>query len=608
MASNAGLDPIVMAVLANRFDAIVREMINTLFRTGRSAVLNTARDFSCSIVTADNRLLSAVEGLPIHVLGGDRQTACMTEFHPDLAEGDAFLHNDPYLGNTHTADHTILVPVFVAAKHLFTVCAKAHQADCGNCEPSTYMPFAKDVYQEGGLIFPCVRVQRDSQDVGDIIRMCKRRIRVPDVWYGDYLAALGSARIGERRLKSLVEKYGLETVEAFVEEWLNYSERLMAHAIHQLPAGRLSGGGRHDPLPGLPDGIPFTVSIEVKPEAGLIEVDLRDNIDCVAAGINCTETCARGGALIGILNCIDPTVPRNAGTFRRIRIHLRENCVVGIPRFPASCSMATTDMTNRLVNATQYAFSLLGDGYGLAEGGTSLGVGFGVVSGIDRRNGGAPYINQFIIGNNGGPATPTCDGWVTYGEPVAGGGLLVDSAEVAEQKYPVVVRSLRLVADTGGAGRLRGGPASEVVYGPLHDPMTVAYFADANRYPPKGTHGGQAGGRSMVTKIDRVGGQEPLPPFGLIELAPGEWIRGLESGGGGYGNPLHREPALVLHDVLEGWVTIGAAHDTYGIVLAGCLEDNSLTVDVPSTKYLRQQLTEQRPLEAVPRAQQSLPT
>src|SRR5579883_3551128 len=149
MASGAGLDSIVMAVLANRFDAIVREMIKTLFRTGRSAVLNTARDFSCSILTADNRLLSAVEGLPIHVLGGNRQTACMAEFHPDLAEGDAFLHNDPYLGNTHTADHTILVPVFVAGRHLFTVAAKAHQADCGNSDPSTYMPFAKDVYQEG---------------------------------------------------------------------------------------------------------------------------------------------------------------------------------------------------------------------------------------------------------------------------------------------------------------------------------------------------------------------------------------------------------------------------------------------------------------------------
>ena len=99
------LDQVVVAVLANRLDSIVREMTNTLFRTGRSAILNTAKDFSCSIVTADNQLLSSADGLPIHVLGGGRQTESMQEFHPDLAAGDAYLHNDPYLGNTHTADH-----------------------------------------------------------------------------------------------------------------------------------------------------------------------------------------------------------------------------------------------------------------------------------------------------------------------------------------------------------------------------------------------------------------------------------------------------------------------------------------------------------------------
>ena len=383
------LDQVVIAVLANRLDSIVREMTNTLFRTGRSAILNTAKDFSCSIVTADDQLLSSADGLPIHVLGGGRQTASMREFHQDLAPGDAFLHNDPYLGNTHTADHTILVPVFCGGTHLFTVCAKAHQADCGNSDPSTYMPFAKDVYQEGGLNFPCVRIQRDYRDVQDIIRMCQRRIRVPEVWYGDYLAALGAARIGERRLVGLVERYGAPTVANFVREWLDYSERRMAHAIGLLPAGRLSAEGRHDQLPGLPDGIPVKVSVEVKPTEGLVEVDLRDNIDCVPVGVNLSRTCATAGALIGVLNCIDPSVPRNEGSFRRIRILLRENCVVGIPRFPACTSMATSNVTNRLINATQRAFSLLGDGHGLAEGAASMGAGFGVVSGRDRRLSGA---------------------------------------------------------------------------------------------------------------------------------------------------------------------------------------------------------------------------
>ena len=588
------LDQVVMAVLANRLDSIVREMTNTLFRTGRSAILNTAKDFSCSIVTADNQLLSSADGLPIHVLGGGRQTASMAEFHSDLAEGDAYLHNDPYLGNTHTADHTILVPVFVDGRHLFTVAAKAHQADCGNSDPSTYMPFAKDVYQEGGLNFPCVRIQRDYQDVDDVIRMCRRRIRVPEVWYGDYLASLGATRIGERGLKSLVEKYGVDTIAEFVREWLDYSERRMIHAIRALPAGRLISEGRHDALPGLPHGIPVKVIVEVKPEAGLVEVDLRDNIDCVPVGVNLSQTCATAGALIGVLNCVDPSVPRNEGSFRRIRVHLRENCVVGIPRFPASTSMATSNVTNRLINATQRAFSELGDGYGLAEGAASMGAGFGVVSGIDRRHGGEAYVNQLVIGNNGGPGAPTCDGWVTYCMPDAAASVMVDSAEIIEQKYPLVIRSLRLIADSGGAGRFRGGPAGEIVYGPLHDPMTVAYFAEMHEDPPQGARGGASGQPSVVAKINRNGVEEPLPPIGLVDLQPGEWIRGREAGGGGYGNPLERVPERVLGDVVEGWVSDARARDTYGVVISKAGEGPGPTVDKSATTSLRRDLAAQK--------------
>ena len=584
------LDQVVIAVLANRLDSIVREMTNTLFRTGRSAILNTAKDFSCSIVTADNQLLSSADGLPIHVLGGGRQTQSMRELHPDLASGDAFLHNDPYLGNTHTADHTILVPIFVDGVHLFTVAAKAHQADCGNSDPSTYMPFAKDVYQEGGLNFPCVRIQRNYQDVGDIIRMCRRRIRVPEVWYGDYLAALGAARIGERRLKSLVERYGAETISEFVREWLDYSERRMTHAIRALPAGRLTAEGRHDTLPGLPNGVPVKVIVEVKPGEGIIEVDLRENIDCVPVGVNLSQTCATAGALIGVLNCIDPSVPRNEGSFRRIRILLRENCVVGIPRFPACTSMATSNVTNRLINATQRAFSMLGEGYGLAEGAASMGAGFGVVSGNDRRLGGAPFVNQLVIGNNGGPGSPHCDGWVTYCMPDAAASVMVDSVEIIEQKYPLVIRSLRLVEDSGGAGRHRGGPAGEITYGPLHDPMTVAYFAEMHEDPPKGTHGGKPGSVSAVYKVTRDGREEPLPPIGLVELQPGECIRGFEAGGGGYGNPLARDPERVRHDVLEGWVSLAQARDVYGVQLHGARDDESLSVDAAATAARRREL------------------
>jgi N-methylhydantoinase B len=581
------LDPVLLAVLANRLDAIVREMTNTLFRTGRSAVLNTAKDFSCSVVTNDDQLLATVEGLQVHVFGTGLQTEWMTRFHPDLAEGDAFLHNDPYLGNTHTADHTILVPVFVEGEHLFTACAKAHQADCGNSQPSTYMPFARDLYEEGGLNFPCVRIQRDYADIDDVVRMCRQRIRVPDVWYGDYLAALGAARVGERRLKELVEKYGLDRIRAFVSAWLDYSERRMVEAVRQLPRVSLTSSAVHDPLPGLPEGIPVDVDIQVDPDDAVIDVDLRANIDCVPAGVNLSEACSLAGVIIGVFNCLDPEVPRNAGSFRRLRIRLRENCVVGIPKFPFSCSMATTNVVNRLINATQTAFAAIGDGWGLAEGGTSMGVGFSVVSGRDGRRGGAPYVNQLILGNNGGPASASCDGWITYALPDCAASVYHDSVEIIEHKYPLLVRSARLLPDSGGAGRFRGAPASEVIFGPTTEPMTVHYFGDGDAHPPEGVRGAGTGQACSAAKLEADGTRTLLPSIGAVELLPGEWVAGVECGGGGYGDPMERDAERVLEDVREGWITVAGARKIYGVALRGSVEGDSLQVDLGATRTLR---------------------
>ena len=193
-----GFDPVQLAIMANRVQAITREMTNTVVLTARSSVIGMARDFSCAILTGNSELPDAAEGLPVHIFGINLQAKAMRTLHPDLREGDAFLHNDPYLGNSHPADHATLVPVFVDGEHLFTAAVKAHQADCGNAIPTTYYAAAKDVYMEGSLNFPCVKVQSGYKDNDDIIRMCRKRIRIPDQWYGDYLAGIGAARIGSR--------------------------------------------------------------------------------------------------------------------------------------------------------------------------------------------------------------------------------------------------------------------------------------------------------------------------------------------------------------------------------------------------------------------------
>jgi N-methylhydantoinase B len=587
------LDPTLMAVLAHRFEAIVREMTNTLFRTGRSSIINMARDFSCSIITADDQLFAAAEGLQVHVLGAGLQTRSMRELHPDLREGDAYLHNDPILGNTHTADHTILVPVFVDGEHLFTASAKAHQADCGNAEPSTYVTYVEDVYAEGGLVFPCVKVQQDFEDVDDIIRMCRRRIRVPDVWYGDFLAAVGSARIGERRVKQVIERYGVDTIKAFVKEWLDYSERVMEQAIRKLPAQRLHASGRHDPIPGLPEGVEVNVTVDVEPDEGRVVFDLRENPDCIPFGLNVSEYCARGGCTIALLNCLAEDVPRNAGSFRRVEVLLREGSIAGGLVEPYSASVSTTNVLNRIINAAQSAFCQLGEGQGLAEGAGAMGVGFAVFSGTYPGSG-EPYVSEFVIGNNGGPASPHCDGWITYAMPDCSKTIYIDSVEMLERTYPLQFRSLRLLADSGGAGRLRGGPASEVIYGPRSTPMRVFYMADYARHPARGVRGGLPGTAASAHEVAADGSEQQVEAIGDSTLRPGEWIRGVEAGGGGYGDPLERDPGAVLSDVLERWVTPRAAREVYGVVLAeqGGQDGTvaNYTIEPSATEALRAEL------------------
>jgi N-methylhydantoinase B/oxoprolinase/acetone carboxylase alpha subunit len=567
LAERRTFDPILLAVLANRFDAICREMTNTLLRSGRSAVLNMARDFSCALVTADNELLASAEGLPVHVIGMEFLAEAMTELHDDIREGDAFLHNDPYLGNTHSADHAILVPVFHDGEHVFTACAKAHQADCGNSLPTTYMPGARDVYEEGAINFPCVRIQREYRDIDDLIRMCRRRIRVPEQWYGDYLAALGAARIAERRLKELLEQYSLPTITAFIQEWFDYSERRMAEAIKQLPGGTLVGRTTHDPYPGLPDGISLEVKVQIDAENGSIEIDLRDNPDNYAGGLNESRACSTNNVVTGVFNSIDPDMPHNAGSFRRISVLLREGCIAGIPRFPHSCSMATTNVADRLVCATQAAFADIGEGFGLAEGCVGLPPAFAVVSGNDFRLNDAPYVNQLFIGGGGGPGGPDTDGWPTYMIPVVAGLLYHDSIEVDEQKYPIHVHEQRLVPDSGGAGRQRGGLGTHVAYGSKEREMTLAYTVEGHFNPPRGVRGGSAGARPDAWKLSREGNREELPKAAAVVLEPGESVVSVSGGGGGYGDPFERDPALVLEDVLEHAVSVESAEAVYGVVL-----------------------------------------
>ena len=404
-----------LSILNSRFEGVCRKMANTLLRTGRSGVLNRARDFSCCIVDARSELLSAADCLPIHVLSGpDLMVRSMLAFHPELHAGDAFLHNSPYHGCSHAADHTILIPVIDGdGRHRFTVLAKAHQADIGNAVPTTYSASAVDVYQEGALIFPAVKVQDRGAVVEDIVRMCRMRIRVPDQWHGDFLAMLGAARLGVAEIERIAAEVGWDVLDAFAVQWLDYSERRMERAIAKLEPGTGTGTATHDPMSGTPaQGITLNATVSVQPEAGRISVDLRDNPDALPCGLNLSEACSRTAALTGVFNSIGQGVPRNGGSFRRVDIALREGSVAGIPRHPTSCSMATTNVADRLTAAVQLAFAATSDSLGMAEVGPNLPACKAVIIGYDARLG-RDFVPQMFLGAPGGAATAGNDASLT---------------------------------------------------------------------------------------------------------------------------------------------------------------------------------------------------
>lgn len=557
-----------LAVMSNRFDAVVRSMRNTLTRTSRSSVINIARDFSCAITSHNHELLHWAESLPAHVVSGpDLMARNMIERHPQLRRGDAFLHNDPYYGGAHAADYSILVPVIdEEGIHQFTVIAKAHQADCGNALPTTYSANARDVYEEGALIFPCVRAQTDYVHNEDIIEMCRMRIRVPEQWWGDYLALVGAARIGERRVLELAGTLGWQALRDFSDEWLDYSDQRMTSAIRNLPSGTAKIETEHDPIAAVPDGIPLRVEVRIDSDEATIQVDLRDNPDCQPCGLNLTECMAQAAAMVGIFNSVGSDIPPNGGSARRIRVLLRENCVVGIPRHPASCSVATTNVFDRVANAVQRGIAGIGTNVGMAEVGLSLPASVSVISGRDPRADGAPFVNQLILAWTGGAGGPHSDGWLTTGGVGDGGALLRDSVEIDEMKYPIIVHAQHIVPDTEGAGTHRGAPAAFAEFGPRGCELEAMYLSDGTVNPALGANGGSSGARARQYLRRLDGTLEPLGVDGHVVLGPGETLLSYSTGGGGYGPPTEREPELVRRDVLEGWISAERAKDTYCVV------------------------------------------
>ena len=369
-----------------------------------------------------------------------------------------------------------------------------------------------------------------------------------------------------------------------MSEWFDYSEKRMRAAIRAMPAKRIARASRHDAFPGTPsDGVEIRVTVDVDPAAEMIEIDATDNPDCFENGLNLSEACARSAPMIGVFNSIDPSVPKNEGSFRRIRVKLRENCAVGVPRHPTSCSVATTNLADRVANPVQCALAELADGLGLAEAGACIPASSGVISGVHD---GRPFVNEVYLGCTGGAGGPQADGWLTIMHVGNAGMCYQDSIEVDELRHPLLVHARRLIPDSEGAGRFRGALGAYSEFSPRGCDMTVAYVSDGAANPAKGVRGGLAGGASAQYRKRADGSLEPMPGCAEVFVREGEAMVSMSCGGGGYGPPEERAPQRVAEDVREGWVSRERAAAVYRVALTEALE-----VDMTATERLRRGLS-----------------
>ena len=593
------VEPYLMSVLSSRLYSIGLEMTNTLMRTARSQLMSVCHDLSTAICDRNGKVIALAESIPVHCANmGLTVRPCFD--HPEgIQPGDLFLNNSPYHGNTHHADYTYIAPVFHDGELMFFAVTKGHQADIGNSIPSTYAPTARDMFEEGAIDWPCIKIQKNYKDVPDIIAIAQMHNRVPEMWYGDYLACVGSSRVGEKRLAALCEEYGNETVKRFCEAYQEYGARRMKEELKQLPKGHYEYDIKADAIEGVVPEITIHIECDTHPEDGTIAFDFTKNADSLPCGLNMCEATTLASAVTGVLNRMPCDIPCNDGAMSQIKVKMREGCVIGKAKAPYSSSMATTNLADRVISGVQALMNKITSNKGMAEGGATQCPAVAVVSGTDWRKGDAPYVNQIFCGMTGGPAVNGYDGWITYQYPVTGGAMNWNSTEVLEQQYPFQVVSEEILTNSVGAGKYDSAPSCKFVMTARHDPVVCAYSCDGIANPPKGAAGGLDGHKSAAWKYKLAEGEASrteLPPFAEPVITKKEAIVSESSSGGGYGDPLERDPELVCHRVREEWITKEFAAKTYGVVVDDSHEH--FVPDVAATKKLRAQLRAERAAKA----------
>ena len=616
------LDPLTYEVVRHRLWSVTDEMGEALKRMSGSPIVTDANDFDFAIcdelgqevqVGLYNTMLVGAVDLAIYWTLRHRAA------NPGIAEGDMFLCNDPWVGGgLHQNDVIVYQPVFHDGKLFAWTSAIAHQPDLGGVGLGSFSPAATDVFSES-LPTPPVKVVRGGRLQRDVADLWVRRSRVPMLIGLDLRAKIGANNVGAERLHALIDQYGADTVKAVMKRMMSDAESRLRAKLTSLPDGSWSATGYQDQSHEGDRNL-HKITVATTKSGDHLTFDFTGT-DPQAGVINCTYAGMRGGVMLALLPILAGDIPWSAGGLMRCFDLVTEEGTLNNATFPAAVSRGPIGpawLTGSLV--AECLAQMLDRDLELGRNVQATCCGTwdtAVIAGLDERGEQpAPFLSIIMEPMAGGyGARPHADGIDTGGLFCIPMGRVPD-VEMTEFLYPVLTLWRREVPDSGGPGRHRGGLGASIAITPhgTSVPMGLV-LASAGKAVAQnaglcGGHPGNSGldvvarrsrvaellasGR-MPAELDEVSDElEPGQNYASSYLAPGEVFQMTWQGGGGYGDPLGRDPEAVAHDLRERKVTPDAAVGVYGVVVADG------TVDAAATAVERDRLRSARKARSRP--------
>jgi N-methylhydantoinase B len=569
----ANIDPITFEVIANALSSSADEMALTIMRSAYSPVVRDSMDYSTALCDRTGRVVA--QGLTLAVQLGafpDAMRHLMEQFDGDMNPGDIFVFNDPYgSGGQHLPDIYVIKPIHRGGALQGYAATMAHHCDVGGITPGSVAMHATEIFQEG-LRLPIVKLYEAGQPNSTVWRIILRNTRMPVQVEGDLKAQVAACTTGERGLLELLERYGEAEIVPYFEALQTRAERMMRDVIAALPDGEYSYTDYLDGIGETPEPIRFQVRLTICGEE--IEVDLDGTSPQVQAAINCPIAMVNSAAYCAIRCIGGPDIPNCDGYMRPIHVKAPSGTIVN-PVLPAACA-ARGVIGYRVFDTIMGALAKVVPERVIAgcEGGPTL-------LSIGGWRDGKPFVlTEVMVGTWGARAGR--DGPEGISNPAA--NLSNQPIELIEAELPLEVVQYGLVQDSGGPGRFRGGLAFTRAFRLLAEEAIYTVRSDRRIHPPYGIAGGGPGSPSM--NLFYSGGETrilpPMPMAGLT-IRRGETFHHDGAGGGGYGDPFTRDPALVLEDVLDEKLSLVAARRDYGVAI----NPLSLSINHAETAHLR---------------------